>query len=56
MGFSPREVDEMDFWEFQACVDAFARANGNEPTIKAPTDEEFYAATGQSPDDDLYNG
>jgi hypothetical protein len=29
LGFSPREVDEMSFDEFAACVDGFNQANGS---------------------------
>lgn len=28
IGFTPAQVDEMSLWEFNACADAFARANG----------------------------
>lgn len=28
MGFRPRDVDEMSVWEFTACVDGYAEANG----------------------------
>lgn len=30
MGFSPRQVDAMSVWEFQAAVDGYLRANGAE--------------------------
>jgi hypothetical protein len=28
MGFTPAQVDAMSLWEFNACADAFAKANG----------------------------
>lgn len=28
MGFTPAQVDEMSVWEFTACVDGYAEANG----------------------------
>lgn len=28
MGFTPREVDRMTLWEFLACLDGYAEAQG----------------------------
>lgn len=47
MGLSPRQVDEMTYWEFMAAVDAFSAFHGSEPPVLPPTDEEFFAMTGQ---------
>lgn len=40
MGFSPAEVGEMSPWQFSACVEAWNAANGGEPALPPPTDEE----------------
>ncbi|MCX5478449.1 hypothetical protein OSH08_05505 [Kaistia geumhonensis] len=42
MGFTPRDVDDMSFWEFAACVDGFNTANGAEPDVEPPTAEEYH--------------
>lgn len=33
----------MSFWQLDACVDGFNKANGAEEKIPAPTDAEFDA-------------
>lgn len=45
MGFSPREIDAMSFWEFGACVRGYSRANGGgEQGPRPPTAEQHAAA------------
>lgn len=41
MGYTPREVGEMSLWEYTACADGYSRANGGNPSPRAPTEEEF---------------
>ncbi len=41
MGYTPKEVGEMSFWEFTACADGYARAHGVVDIVPPPTDEEF---------------
>lgn len=43
MGLSPREVDRMMLWEFAACANGYAKANGAEETPDAPSFEEHLA-------------
>lgn len=43
MGFTPRQIGEMSLWEFTACTDGYARANGAEETMAPPTEAEFLA-------------
>jgi hypothetical protein len=40
MGFTPREVDQMALWEFNACVAGVNEANGAEPAATPPTPEQ----------------
>lgn len=41
MGFTAQEVDAMSPWQFAACADGFAKANGAEDKPEPPSDEEF---------------
>lgn len=41
MGFSPRAVDAMSFWEFSACVGGWNRAQGGEESVEPPTTDEY---------------
>ena len=41
MGYTPREVGQMSLWEFMACSDGYARANGANSSPRAPTEAEF---------------
>jgi hypothetical protein len=43
MGMTPRDVDRLMLWEFAACADGFAKANGAEETPEAPSFEEHLA-------------
>ncbi|MBT9373180.1 hypothetical protein [Rhizobium sp. CSW-27] len=37
IGFTPAEVGRMMLWEFAACADGFAKANGAEQEPDAPS-------------------
>jgi hypothetical protein len=37
MGLTPRDVGQMSFWEYGACLAAHNRANGGPPKPKAPS-------------------
>jgi len=41
MGFTPRQIDQCDFWEFAAMWKGWRKANGADTGPRAPTDEEF---------------
>ena len=41
MGFSPRDLDSMSLWEFIACRDGFALANGAKPKPKEISDQRL---------------
>jgi hypothetical protein len=43
MGFSPRQVDEMSLWEFQAVMDGWGRSQGVETKAAPPSPEEHRA-------------
>lgn len=43
MHFTPQQVDAMSLWEFVACVDGYAKANGGAQEATAPTLEEHHA-------------
>ncbi|TWI29741.1 hypothetical protein IQ24_03558 [Paracoccus sulfuroxidans] len=36
MGFDPEQVGRMSRWQFMACLDGYARANGAGPSQNAP--------------------
>jgi len=40
MGFSPREIDAMSLWEFNAAMDGFAKTNGAKQDADAPSYQE----------------
>jgi len=40
MGMPPSEVKKMMLWEFAACANGFAKANGAEDAVEAPSFEE----------------
>lgn len=44
VGFSPREVDEMTFWEFAAAVSGWTKANCPEPEKPTALSEEEHDA------------
>lgn len=46
MGFSPRVVDELTFWEFNACYDGWKLANGVKKKRGADISEERLAEMG----------
>lgn len=41
MGFSPRDVDAMDIWEFAACCDGYAMAHGAKPKGQEMDDDRL---------------
>lgn len=43
MGWTPRQVDELSFWELACAVAGFAQANGVEEKLEPPTPEEHDA-------------
>ncbi|MDQ1183583.1 hypothetical protein [Agrobacterium larrymoorei] len=43
MGVTPKDVRSMMLWEFAACADGFAKANGAEEKVEAPSYEEHLA-------------
>lgn len=43
MHFSPAQVDDMSLWQFAACVNGWAKANGAETPAKPPSNEEHDA-------------
>ena len=44
MGFSPADVGAMSFWQFQAALDGWKRANGATEELPLMSDDEFDAA------------
>lgn len=48
IGFTPREVDELTFWEFAACIDGYNRANGADEMPEPMSGEEFDEAVANS--------
>lgn len=46
MGFTPRDVDQMTIWEFNACYDGWKIANGVKPRGKGDISEERLAEMG----------
>jgi hypothetical protein len=47
MGFAPPVVGSMSFWHYAAATSGYIA--GNSPVKdKAPTDEEFFAAIGET--------
>jgi hypothetical protein len=46
MGYSPRQVDEMTLWEFNACYDAWKIANGIKSRRGGDISEERLAKLG----------
>jgi hypothetical protein len=46
MGFTPRDVDQMTIWEFNACFDGWKAANGVKPRGKGDISEERLAEMG----------
>jgi hypothetical protein len=43
MGFTPRQIDELSFWEFLAVRDGWIAANSTSDGVGAPTPEEHEA-------------
>lgn len=43
MGWSPGQVDETTYWQFQAALVGWQKANAPPEGPKAPTPEEFEA-------------
>lgn len=46
MGFSPRVVDSMSLWEFNACYDGWKTVNGVKTKRNADISEERLAELG----------
>jgi hypothetical protein len=46
MGFSPRTVDEMTLWEFNACFDGWKAVNGVKSKRNADISDERLAEMG----------
>lgn len=40
MGFTPRQVDEMSFWEFRCCYEGYKATNGIKSKSSADISEE----------------
>lgn len=41
MGFAPREVDRMSFWQFSCAAAGWNKAHGGKAETTYPSDEEF---------------
>ncbi len=41
MGFTPRDVDRMTVWEFNACLKGWKAANGIKPKGREISDERL---------------
>lgn len=46
MGFDPRQVDKMSVWEFAACTEGVARANGSKPPEAADVSDDQLRSMG----------
>jgi len=46
MGFSPRDVDDMTLWEFNACADGYRKAHATEEQAPPPMADDALAELG----------
>jgi len=49
MGFTPQQIDDMSLWQFMATLEGWRVANGAEPRIEPPSEDEFEAWLEGSP-------
>jgi hypothetical protein len=52
---TPRVIDELTPWEFDACVNGWNACHGGAPAIEAPSDEDFEALKEQDAQRALLN-